>query len=206
MIAKPRPNRQARTEDTRHAILDAAVSLCQAQGVENTTVSAIIDCSGLGRTTFYRYFKDADDALNQAIIRDFEAVMEDFEAQRHEHPDLAVQIVEDMIWFIRQMRRRPALKLLFADNRRQLYERVNLALDACAKATLACIRPAFERARRQGLLRDGISLERYVEWCTFVGMSLQTVDFFVAHDEHQLREMLRGFLAPSLIRDEGGGL
>ena len=206
MTVKPRSNRQARTEDTRRAILDAAVALCQAQGVENTTVSAIIDRSGLGRTTFYRYFKDADDALNQAIIRDFEAVMEDFEAQRHEHPDLAAQIVEDMIWFIRQMRRRPALKLLFADNRRQLYERVNLALDACAKATLACIRPTFERAHRQGRLRPGITLERYAQWCTFVGMSLQTVDFFVARDESQLREMLKGFVSPSLIRDQGDDL
>ena len=206
MTAKLRPNRQARIEDTRRAILDAAVALCQARGVENTKVSAIIECAGLGRTTFYRYFQDADDALNQAIIRDFEAVMEDFEAQRHEHSDLATQIVEDMIWFIRQMRRRPALKLLFADNRRQLYARVNLALDACAKATLACIRPTFERAQRRGWLRKGITLERYVEWCTFVGMSLQTVDFFVARDEYQLREMLRGFLAPSLIRDAGGGL
>ena len=203
MATKPQQNRpNARIEDTRRAILDAAVTLYQGRGVENTTISAIIDHSGLGRTTFYRYFKDADDVLNQAVIRDFDAVMADFETQRYEHVGLAEQIVEDMIWFIRQLRRRPALKLLFADNSRQLYERVNVALDACAKATLACIRPTFERASRQGRLREGITLDKYVAWCTFVGVSLQTVDFFITGDESQLRGMLRDFLAPSLIAPE----
>ena len=200
MQAAPQPTRrQTRVEDTRQAILDAAVALYQSRGVDGTTTSAIIERSGLGRTTFYRHFKDADEVLNQAVIRDFDAVMADFAAQRYEHLGLAEQIVENMIWFIRQLRRRPALKLLFADNSRQLYERVNFALEACAKATLACIRPTFERAKRQERLRPGITLEKYVEWCSFVGVSLQTVDFFVANDESQLRTMLQDFLVPSLI-------
>ena len=203
MQAAPQPTRrQVRVEDTRQAILDAAVALYESRGVDGTTTSAVIAHSGLGRTTFYRHFKDADEVLNQAVIRDFDAVMADFAAQRYEHLGLAEQIVEDMIWFIRQLRRRPALKLLFADNSRQLYERVNVALEACAKATLACIRPTFERAKRQGRLRPGINLEKYVEWCSFVGVSLQTVDFFVADDESQLRTMLQDFLVPSLIASE----
>ena len=204
MQVAPQPSRrQTRVEDTRQTILDAAVALYQSQGVERTSTSAIIERSGLGRTTFYRHFKDADEVLNQAVIRDFEAVMADFAVQRYEHVGLAEQIVEDMIWFIRQLRRRPALKLLFADNSRQLYERVNVALDACANATLACIRPNFERAKRQGRLRPGITLEKYVEWCSFVGVSLQTVDFFLTDDESQLRTMLRDFLVPSLIASDG---
>ncbi len=204
MDVATQPNRQRlRIQDTHRAILDAAVALYEAQGVEGTTTSAIITHSGLGRTTFYRYFKDADDVLNQAVIRDFDAVMADFTAQRYEHPGLAAQIVEDMLWFIRQLRRRPALKLLFADNSRQLYERLNVAMTACARATLACIRPTFEQAQRQGRLRPGITLEKYMEWCNFVGVSLQTVDFFVASDESQLRQMLRDFLVPSLVVPDG---
>ena len=119
---------QARAEDTRQTILDSAVALYLSRGTENTTVSAIIRGARVGRTTFYRYFKDADDVLNQAVIRDFESLMADFETQRYEHPGLDEQLIEDMIWFIRQFRRRPALKLLFANNSRQLYERVDEAL------------------------------------------------------------------------------
>ncbi|MCZ0944476.1 MAG: helix-turn-helix domain containing protein, partial [Gammaproteobacteria bacterium] len=50
---------QARAEDTRRAILDTAIELYLSQGTENTTVSAVIERAGLGRTTFYRYFRDA---------------------------------------------------------------------------------------------------------------------------------------------------
>lgn len=201
----PVGRQQVRTEDTRRAILDAAVALYLAQGMENTTVSAVIERSGLGRTTFYRYFKDADEVLNQAVLRDFGELMADFEAHRYEQADLAAQIVEDMIWFIRQLRRRPALRLLYAQNSPQLYDRVHVALAACAEASKACAKPTFERARRQGRLREGVTLERYVEWCTFVMMSLQTVNFPVAWDEFRLRQMLRDFLVPSLIVADGAG-
>lgn len=196
---------QARAEDTRQTILDSAVALYLSRGAENTTVSAIIRGARVGRTTFYRYFKDADDVLNHAVIRDFDSLMADFETQRYEHPGLDEQLIEDMIWFIRQFRRRPALKLLFANNSRQLYERIDEALAGGFRAALACSRPTYERARRQGRLREGVTLHKYVEWCMFVVMSLQTVNFPFAANEFGLREMLKDFVVPSLIvTDESG--
>ena len=190
---------QARSRDTRRTILDSAVTLYLSQGAENTTVSAIIKRARLGRTTFYRYFKDADDVLSQAVIRDFHALMADFQTQWYEQASLEEQIVEDITWFVRQLRRRPALKLLFANNSRQLYERIDESLGACFSAALACSRPTYERARRMGRLREGITLHRYVEWCMFIVMSLQTVNFPFAGNEFRLREMVKDFVAPSLI-------
>ena len=200
MRMERRPSRsQARTEDTRRTILDSAVALYLSRGAENTTVSAIIRRARLGRTTFYRYFKDADDVLNQAVIRDFDAVMADFETQRYEHMGLEEQIIEDIIWFIRQFRRRSALKLLFANNSAQLYERIDESLAACMGAALACSRPTYERAQRLGRLRPGVTLDKYVEWCMFIVVSLQTVKFPFAGNEFRLRDMLKDFVTPSLI-------
>ena len=200
MSSRNGPSRpQARTEDTRRAILDTAVALYLSHGTDNTTVSAIIDRAGLGRTTFYRYFKDADDVLNQAVIRDFETLMADFETQRYEHVGLEEQLIDDIVWFIRQLRRRPALKLLFANNSAQLYERIDDSFAACYKAAMAWSRPTYDRAKRQGRLREGVTLEKYVEWCMFVVMSLQTVNFPFASNEFRLREMMKDFVAPSLI-------
>ncbi len=190
---------QARAKDTRRTILDSAVGLYLSKGAENTTVSAIIKRARVSRTTFYRYFKDADDVLNQAVTRDFQALMADFETQSYEQASLEEQIVEDITWFVRQLRRRPALKLLFANNSRQLYERIDESLAACFDAALACSRPTYERAKRMGRLRDGITLHRYVEWCMFVVMSLQTVNFPFAANEFRLREMVKDFVAPSLV-------
>jgi len=194
---------QARAKDTRRTILDSAVTLYLSQGAENTKVSAIIRRARVSRTTFYRYFKDADDVLNQAVLRDFDALMADFEVQRYEHASLEEQIVEDITWFVRQLRRRPALKLLFANNSRQLYERIDESLAACFPAALACSRPTFERAQRTGRLREGITLDRYVEWCTFIVMSLQTVNFPFVGNDFRLREMVKDFVAPSLVVEAG---
>ena len=195
---------QARAEDTRRMILDTAVALYLDQGAENTTVSAIIKRARLGRTTFYRYFKDADDVLRQALTRDFDAVMADFDTERYEHADLEEQIIEDVVWFIRQLRRRPAMRVLFANNSAQLYERIDETLAVCFNAALACSRPSFERARRSGRLREGVTLDKYVEWCMFIVMSLQTVNFPFARNEFRLRQMLKDFVVPSLIVSTGG--
>jgi AcrR family transcriptional regulator len=188
-----------RTQLTRRTILEAAITLYHAHGAENTSVSAIIDASGLSRTTFYRYFKDADDVLNQAVLQDFETLMADFEVQSYEHADIVAQIVDDMAWFIEQLHRRSALRLLFTDNSRQLYNRVNLSLTTFTQVGLACSRPTYERAQRLGRLHQGITLKKYVEWCTFIVVSFQRVNFPIASNPIQLRQMLADFLVPSLI-------
>lgn len=188
-----------RTLLTRRTILEAAITLYHSQGAENTTVSAIIEASGLGRTTFYRHFKDADDVLNQTVLQDFESLMADFDAQSYEHVDIAAQIVDDMAWFIEQLHRRRALRLLFTDNSRQLYNRVNLSLATFTKVGLACSQPTYQRAKRIGRLREGITLNKYVEWCTFIVVSFQRVNFPIANNPIQLRQMLQDFLVPSLI-------
>ncbi|MCY3821954.1 MAG: hypothetical protein OXH52_21815 [Gammaproteobacteria bacterium] len=100
------------------------------------------------------------------------------------------------------MRRRPALKPLFANNSRQLYERIDESLAACFDAALACSRTTFERAQRTGRLREGITLDRYVEWCMFVAVSLQTVNFPFAVNDFRLRELVKDFVVPSLVVDE----
>jgi AcrR family transcriptional regulator len=191
---------QSRVQRTRDKILDSAVSLYLSQGVEDTTISEIIQHSGIGRTTFYRHFKDQDEVLNHAVIRDFEQLIADFESQRFDHGDPAVQIVEDFCWFNRQLRSRPALSLLFSDRREGLYERLNLSVETFEKLGMTSSEATFELAKEQGLLREGITLKKYVEWGTFMLVSLQMTALPFAHNEFTLRDMLRDFLVPSLIK------
>lgn len=195
---------QQRTSGTRQSILDAAVQLYLARGVEKTTVSDIIAASGVGRTTFYRYFNDQDEVLGQALLRDFDAMMEAFNAQRFEHDSLEAQILEDMIWFIRQLSTRPALSLLFDrknSRKGRFMPAIKATLQAFRKAGMTCAEPTYQRAEREGRLREGVSLPKYVDWVTFVITSLETADTPFRGDEFKLRDMLRCFLIPSLISD-----
>ena len=190
-----------RGESTRHAILDAAVALYHERGVTQTTASAIIAASGVGRATFYRHFADQDEVLNQALKRDFEHMLSAYEAERYEHGTVEAQIVEDTMWFLRQHRMQPALSLLFGAQRDWFLPRINATLAEFREATRNCVSPNFERARRENRIRNGVTLETYVDWVTFVATSLQVVDAPFAHDEFSLRETLRRFLLPSLVKD-----
>ncbi len=192
---------QQRSEATRHAILDAAVTLYHSHGVEQTTVSAVIAASGVGRTTFYRHFDDQDDVLASALRRDFERLLGEFEAQRFEHAALEAQIIEDMVWFVRQLSTRPALSLLFGDQKSRLFARIHDTLDEFRHAGMICARPTFERAVREGRLRQGVTLATYIDWVTFVVTSLEIVDAPFARNDFALRDTLRLFLVPSLIKD-----
>ena len=51
-------------ERTKEDILRAFNSLIEATDFDKITVQMIIDEAGIGRTTFYRYFKDKYDVMN----------------------------------------------------------------------------------------------------------------------------------------------
>ncbi len=201
MESMTRIDTRLRAENTRQAILDAAVALYHRQGVAQTTASAIIAASGVGRATFYRHFADQDEVLNQALQRDFESMLEAYEAQRYQHGTVEAQIVEDTMWFLRQFRAQPALSLLFGEQRDQFLPRINATLAGFQEAARNCVSPTFERAQGEHRIRDGVTLETYVDWVTFVTTSLQVVDAPFSHDEFRLRDTLRHFLLPSLVKD-----
>lgn len=177
------------------------MALYHEQGVNQTTVSAIVARSGVGRATFYRYFADQDEVLNQALKRDFESVIADYEAQWYEQSNLEVQIVEDMVWFLRQLKIQPALGLLFGEQRDQFLPRINATLAEFHNAALTSVRPIFDRAKLEGRIREGVTLQAYVDWVTFVATSLQVVDSPFSTDEFRLRDLLRHYLLPSLVND-----
>ena len=54
---------------------------------------------------------------------------------------------------------------------------------------------------REGRLRQGVTLESYIDWVTFVVTSLEVVAAPFSRDDFRLRDMLRNFLVPSLIKD-----
>ena len=202
MSFSPKLDTTQRVENTRHAILDAAVALYHDRGVTQTTASAIISASGVGRATFYRHFADQHEVLIQALQRDFESMLGAYAEHRYEHRGLEAQIVEDMVWFLRQLKIQPALSLLFGEQRDQFLPQINATLAEFHEAARNCVSPTFERAKSENRIRDGITLDTYVDWVTFVATSLQVVDAPFSDDEFKLRDTLRDYLLPSLVKDK----
>ncbi len=186
---------------TRNTILDAAVSLYKQHGIDKTSISAVIEASDVGRTTFYRHFTDRDDLLSQTLIRDFESLMDDFQKATRRYDTIEEQIEEDMLWFLDQFAQRGALSLLFSETQWHRYQQASQTLGSFRRAAIACATPTYERAVSEGRLRPAITLEKYIDWASFVVMSLQVVKLPATATRMHSREMLRNFLVPSLISD-----
>ena len=58
-----RPPKQARSQETLHRIAQAALELMEEGGVENATVSAIVNRAGASVGSFYARFKGKDDLI-----------------------------------------------------------------------------------------------------------------------------------------------
>ncbi|HEY0508499.1 MAG TPA: helix-turn-helix domain-containing protein [Blastococcus sp.] len=75
--ADRRPDaRSAHREETRQALVEAALSLFAAKGYDATSVEEITEWAGVSPRTFFRYFESKDrvllfggDAFNRAVVR-----------------------------------------------------------------------------------------------------------------------------------------
>ncbi|MEM6819610.1 MAG: TetR/AcrR family transcriptional regulator [Pseudomonadota bacterium] len=71
-LARGRPKR----ERTRAILLDTAIRLVSARGVDETTVQALTTSSGLSQGTFYNYFNDRDDLIIAAAHEIIDGIQE----------------------------------------------------------------------------------------------------------------------------------
>ncbi|MDR1513174.1 MAG: TetR/AcrR family transcriptional regulator, partial [Propionibacteriaceae bacterium] len=67
------------------AILDAATELFTRKGYEATTVDDVLEAVGMGKGTFYHYFKSKDEVLEAVVDRVVARVVEHVEAIADAH-------------------------------------------------------------------------------------------------------------------------
>jgi AcrR family transcriptional regulator len=205
MKTNDRAHVDKRITSTRNTILDAAISLYRKLGIEKTSISQVIDLSEVGRSTFYRHCSGRDDLLNQVLNRDFDALMLEFQSVSRCYESLEEQIEEDMLWFLEQFIRRPALSLVCSDIKWQRYQQTAESLSAFRRASIACATPTYQRALKEGRLRKGIRMDNYIDWASFVVMSMQVANMPSKKTRLYSRATLKNFLVPSLIKDKDYG-
>ncbi|QCX26546.1 TetR/AcrR family transcriptional regulator [Nocardioides jishulii] len=75
---------------TRARIVDAAFSLFDEQGFEETTVDDVVERAGVGRTTFFRHFRAKEDA----VLPDHSGLLGQVEERLAETDPLDVRVTE----------------------------------------------------------------------------------------------------------------
>lgn len=91
-MGKAEENKQKK----RTALLSHAFSLFMNKGITNTTISEIAEHAGVGKGTFYFYFKDKEDLIEKLIAQKAEQLLLNAVQVLAEHPE-AVQVEDKLV-------------------------------------------------------------------------------------------------------------
>jgi len=185
----------------RERLLDAAESCLQRFGLAKTTIEDVAQASGLSRATVYRQFGNRDGLLLAVATRDAERTAADAELFLRGFDDVGSWIVEGMLFCVREIPKRPVLSQFLAPQELGAASRMLLTSDRMLAIGAEILRPMFEPARREGLLRQNLELDSLMEWVLRILMSYLTVPGPPARSEEDLRGLLREMLLPAVLAD-----
>ncbi len=96
--------KQARSEATYHALLDAAEQVFAAQGYAAASVAAICRAAGVSKGAFYHHFPSKQAVFLALLQRWLQRLEEQLRHQRRAHPDIAAALLA-MSTQVQQVRR-----------------------------------------------------------------------------------------------------
>lgn len=195
MAAKP-----SKAQLTLTRILDAALDCYGQNGIAATTLEDVAKQAEIGRTTLYRYVNNRDDLLQKVVLRDADQQHQEMQVLARYHDNLEDNLVESIVYILRGRRTRPINVLLFGSGDSAVIDRINLSPANFYPMAESSIKELFERAQREGQIRDGVTLPMVSQWVARLILSLITYPEEFLEDEQALRNFLQAFLVPSIIR------
>lgn len=187
----------------RARMLDAAESCLQRFGLAKTTIEDVAQASELSRATVYREFGNRDGLLLAVATRDAERTASDAERYLRRFEDVGSWIVEGMLFCLREIPQRPVLSQFLAPQELGAASRMLLNSDRMFAIGTEILRPMFEPARREGLLREKLELDSLMEWVLRILMSYLAVPGPPNRAEEELRQLLSAMLLPAVLVDRG---
>jgi AcrR family transcriptional regulator len=199
-LATAAPSRAQNPENV--ARLVAAARACFArQGVQKTRMAHVAEEAGMARQTAYDFVSGMDELIQLAVLqraREIAALVLERIGRGPrraadamvEHLAVLTEITRDDEEFVHigdALSRRQALNWIATSNRIQTILFENL-------------RPRFEQARRQGVLREEVPETEMTAW---VQMSLSSLLGRAELSPQELRHTIRTFLLPALLRESG---
>lgn len=91
---------ESKKQQKRNALLDSAYELFTTIGYKHTTISRIVRLAGVGKGTFYLYFKDKEDIRSALIIRQSRVILNEAVNALKREPDADEKSFTDKIIYI----------------------------------------------------------------------------------------------------------
>lgn len=191
--------RKIRSQITRQKIITATIECYQQLGVENTFMEDVASQAGIGRATLYRHFKNQDEILTEVVLLEMTQLHEKLQFKTKHIQKLSDYIAEGCLYILRETPKKSVTPLLFQPGASSIISRLSMSNDHFILYGSDLMQPFYDKAKEQGLIRQGVSLAQIVEWTTRFLVS------FMANPSHQFKtkkqqqHMINSFLLPSLM-------
>ena len=185
----------ATSEEARCRLMDAAIACLQRYGFEKTSLGDIAAAAGITKPTIYSYFSSRDELLHSALQRAGAALGERLIDHAAGFPNPADQLVEGVLFALREIPNEPALALSSQSQVEGFGPRVAMRPTSLALARHVLTELLGDRVAVLGGL-DEIA-EILIRWM----LSLLAVDGPAPREENELREMLHRRMVPGLGLD-----
>jgi AcrR family transcriptional regulator len=180
--------------------LDAAEACYARVGLAKTSMDDVGREAGASRATLYRYFANRDELLRAALIRQARQLADEAGVYLARNCDsVEDHIVEGLLFALREIPKRPLLGDLFTKDGLGAASRIVLTSEEMLGIGIEVLRPIFEPAREQGLLREPVRIEGTIEWILHILASYLLAPSRVATTEDEMRELLRAMLLPAVL-------
>lgn len=186
-------------DTTRERIIDAADECFARYGVAKTTVEDIAAAAALSRATVYRSFTGGrDEVILAVVLREVRRFLDRLAGRLGQERSVPDAIVEGILDAVAFMRSEPRVAHLLAPEaaghtQAAVAGAAERVLDLCCEY----IRPYFDLAQRQGVLRADIDAEGTIEFLFRMISSLIVMDR--ARDDAETRRFLRTYVVPTLV-------
>ncbi|MFP5579790.1 MAG: TetR/AcrR family transcriptional regulator [Acidimicrobiia bacterium] len=187
-------------DEARDRLIDAAEACFSRFGVSKTTLEDIASEAGVSRATVYRYFDGGrDEIILGVVLREASEFLDALQRRVQRESDLSDAIVEGVLYTIGAVRKNEHLALLFAPEAAGHTTSVAGASTALFELTTDFLRPIFERARREGQLREDVVAEDAAEFVLRMILSLLSVDGPRRRSDAKQRQFLHTFCAGAIV-------
>lgn len=186
------------TDTTRDRIVAAAAACFMRYGVAKTTVEDIAAAAGLSRATVYRSFTGGrDELILSVVLRDLAGYLDHLAERLRREQTAEAAIVEGVLDSVAWVREAPQVSPFLApDSAGHAQAAVAGAAERVLELCCDYVRPYFDLAQRQGMLRQGIDVEGSMEFLFRIISSMAVMPR--TRDAEATRRFLRTYVVPVL--------
>jgi AcrR family transcriptional regulator len=181
---------------TRHAILEAAVTLFERDGYQAASIDSIASAAGVSRRTVYHHFKTKNDILVAATLEQATLFLDQLEGAVAPSHDFPAFVLDCLCFVIREAPRSRFFMLQMARGVASESASIYFNHPALITAWLDYCREPYITALRKGQLNPAIELPGLLNWFGRVATSF--LQYPTSEAEGSLRATLDIFVGGAL--------